>query len=119
MAHQRCFGQRGCQRIRLLCYRLEDRAARARIRSRRAATGVIGTVLWRTDRNWEEIMDIRSLHELRGSVAVVTGAGGGIGAATALALAQWGATVVATDKAAQTPQRSAEAVTAEGGAASH
>src|SRR5690349_7850929 len=64
-------------------------------------------------------MDIRSLHELRGAVAVVTGAGGGLGAATALALAQWGATVVATDKDANAAQRTAGAVVAEGGAASH
>jgi NADP-dependent 3-hydroxy acid dehydrogenase YdfG len=54
--------------------------------------------------------------ELTGRVAVVTGAGGGIGRATALALSRHGVAIVASDLA-NTAEETAAAVRAEGGRA--
>src|ERR1700760_4176282 len=54
---------------------------------------------------------------LRGRVAVVTGGGGGIGAATARLFAQHGAQVVVADIDAELGQRTADEVTASGGSA--
>src|SRR4051794_32709514 len=53
--------------------------------------------------------------ELSGQVAVVTGAGAGIGRACAEALAQAGAAVVASDRAAPASEATAEAIIAAGG----
>jgi len=55
--------------------------------------------------------------QLRGSTAVVTGAGRGIGRATALALAQRGANVVLVDRDRNTLEEATEAVRKAGGAA--
>lgn len=52
---------------------------------------------------------------LAGSVALVTGAAGGMGAATAMLLARAGATVIATDREADTAERTAAAIRGEGG----
>ena len=54
---------------------------------------------------------------LRGKVAIVTGAGGGIGAATAQAMAREGAAVVCVDRNGASVQRVAERIAAEGGTA--
>ena len=54
-----------------------------------------------------------------GKVALVTGAGGGIGRATALALAREGARVVASDVAGASGEETARLVAAAGGEAVH
>lgn len=54
---------------------------------------------------------------LTGRVAVVTGGGGGIGAATARLFAQHGARVVIADIDAELAQRTADQITASGGSA--
>ncbi len=55
--------------------------------------------------------------DLRGQVAVLTGAGSGIGKATALTLADAGATVVGGDIDADAVQATADEITAAGGTA--
>ncbi|AHH18089.1 SDR family NAD(P)-dependent oxidoreductase [Nocardia nova] len=55
--------------------------------------------------------------DLSGRAALVTGAGGGIGAAVAAALAQQGAAVLATDIDAAAATATAEKITADGGRA--
>src|SRR5262245_40848618 len=55
--------------------------------------------------------------KLEGKIAIVTGAGGGIGRAYCLALAAEGAHVVAADRNTETARATAEAVAAAGGAA--
>ena len=54
---------------------------------------------------------------LSGKIALVTGAGNGIGAATAERFAQEGATVVATDIDESAAQRTVESITGSGGSA--
>lgn len=54
-------------------------------------------------------MDISEMYDLTGKVALVTGAGNGIGRGCALVLAAAGAAVVVTDRS----QESADAVAAE------
>ncbi|WP_155345092.1 SDR family NAD(P)-dependent oxidoreductase [Acrocarpospora pleiomorpha] len=56
-------------------------------------------------------------HDLSGTVAVVTGAGGGIGRAIALRLAADGALVIAADRRAEAAEQTCAAVVAMGGAA--
>lgn len=55
--------------------------------------------------------------QLEGKIAIVTGAGGGIGRATCLTLAREGATIVAADLFIEGAQATADAVTAAGGEA--
>ena len=54
---------------------------------------------------------------LDGQVAVVTGAGSGIGAASARLLAQAGATVICADRNAEGAKTTADAIAADGGSA--
>lgn len=54
---------------------------------------------------------------LQGRVAIVTGAGSGIGRAGALALAQEGASVVVADRSAQASEETAALIVSEGGRA--
>jgi NAD(P)-dependent dehydrogenase (short-subunit alcohol dehydrogenase family) len=56
-------------------------------------------------------------HSLEGRVAIVTGAGGGLGREHALFLARWGARVVVNDLGADAAARVADEITAEGGMA--
>ncbi|CAN5259567.1 SDR family oxidoreductase [soil metagenome] len=58
------------------------------------------------------------LFDLKGRVAVVTGAGSGLGAAMATGLAQVGVTVVAADINLDGAQKTVEIITAQGGTAS-
>ena len=58
-----------------------------------------------------------SLFRLDGDVALVTGAGAGIGRAIALTFASAGACVVVTDRGAEAAQAVAEAIVAIGGRA--
>ena len=60
---------------------------------------------------------IADLFSVPGAVAIVTGAGAGIGAATAVLLAEAGATVVVADRDAAAAQRTADAITGAGRAA--
>lgn len=55
------------------------------------------------------------MKDLRGKVAVITGAGSGIGRATALAFGAAGATVVLAGRRAEPLERTRESVTAAGG----
>ncbi len=57
------------------------------------------------------------MNGVKGLVAVVTGAGGGIGSRTAEVLASRGARVVAADIAAESGERTVDRITAAGGAA--
>lgn len=54
---------------------------------------------------------------LSGRIAIVTGAGSGIGEATARLMAREGAVVVVADKAIEVAERVAQAIVAEGGRA--
>ena len=56
-------------------------------------------------------------HSLEGRVAIVTGAGGGLGREHALFLARWGARVVVNDIGADAAAKVAAEITAEGGMA--
>ena len=58
-----------------------------------------------------------SLFRLDGDVAIVTGAGAGLGHAIAVMLADAGASVIAADMDAQAAQRTAEVIAAAGGKA--
>ena len=62
-------------------------------------------------------MSLEYLFSLSGAVALVTGAGAGIGRATALRFAEAGAAIVVTDIKAETAQSVASAITAAGGKA--
>lgn len=62
-------------------------------------------------------MSLEHLFSLSGAVALVTGAGAGIGRATALRFAEAGAAIVVTDIKAETAQSVASAITAAGGKA--
>jgi 7-alpha-hydroxysteroid dehydrogenase len=62
-------------------------------------------------------MSIESLFSLSGAVALVTGAGAGIGRATALRLAEAGAAVVVTDLKAETAEAVAGVIRSAGGRA--
>ena len=62
-------------------------------------------------------MDIHSLFDLTGRVAVVTGAGAGIGRASALILAAAGASVVAGTRTLSHAQDTVDLITAAGGRA--
>lgn len=62
-------------------------------------------------------MSIESLFSLSGAVALVTGAGAGIGRATALRLAEAGAAVVVTDLKAETADAVAGVIRGTGGRA--
>jgi 2-keto-3-deoxy-L-fuconate dehydrogenase len=57
------------------------------------------------------------MFDLQGKVAVVTGAGSGIGAAIARVFARQGATVAAVDRAAEAAQATSAAISAAGGRA--
>lgn len=59
------------------------------------------------------------MDKLRNKVALVTGAGAGIGRATALAMAGEGAHVVATDYAAETAEQTADIARSQGNEAMH
>ena len=61
--------------------------------------------------------DPRDSFDLAGRVAVITGAGSGIGAASARMLAAVGATVVCVDVNADSAARTADAIDADGGKA--
>src|SRR6202008_647000 len=56
-------------------------------------------------------------HSLEGCVAIVTGAGSGLGREHALFLARWGARVVVNDLGEQAAAAVAAEITAEGGVA--
>ncbi len=62
-------------------------------------------------------MSLEHLFSLSGAVALVTGAGAGIGRATALRFAEAGAAIVVTDIKAETAQSVTSAITAAGGKA--
>jgi 7-alpha-hydroxysteroid dehydrogenase len=62
-------------------------------------------------------MSLEHLFSLSGAVTLVTGAGAGIGRATALRFAEAGAAIVVTDIKAETAQSVASAITAAGGKA--
>ena len=65
------------------------------------------------NRNWKEIMK----NQMNGKVAFVTGAGGGIGSATALAFAREGASVVVADVSEKQNQETAHLIEQQGGRA--
>ena len=65
------------------------------------------------------IVPIDELVRMRGKVAVITGAGSGIGRACALRLAQAGASIVAGDVRGDAATATADAVAAVGGDATH
>lgn len=67
----------------------------------------------------DSIVPIDELVQLRGRVAVITGAGSGIGRACALRLAQAGASIVAGDVRGDAASATADAVAALGGDATH
>ncbi|MFN8455061.1 MAG: glucose 1-dehydrogenase [Anaerolineae bacterium] len=60
-------------------------------------------------------MDSRSLNRLQGKVALLTGAGGGIGKATASLFGQEGATVIVSDVSPERTEEAVAAVKAAGG----
>lgn len=63
-------------------------------------------------------MGFKDAFDLSGRVALVTGGGGGIGAATALVLAEAGAHVVVVDRNGESAARTAAKVVSAGGSAS-
>src|SRR5438445_8974924 len=71
----------------------------------------------RTTKFGERCMNSNGSGSLKGQVAVVTGAGRGIGAAIALRLAGLGANVVLCGRTLKTLQATAEGIAAEGGRA--
>lgn len=60
-------------------------------------------------------MDINSLLDLRGKVAVITGAGNGIGAGCAVTLAAAGASVVVSNRTLEKAEEIAEIIVKDGG----
>ena len=60
-------------------------------------------------------MDINSLLDLRGKVAVITGAGNGIGAGCAVTLAAAGASVVVSNRTLEKAEEIAEIIAKDGG----
>src|SRR5438309_839405 len=71
----------------------------------------------RTTKFGERCMNANGSGSLKGQVAVVTGAGRGIGAAIALRLARLGANVVLCGRTLKPLQATAEDIAAEGGRA--
>ncbi|NQV56125.1 MAG: SDR family NAD(P)-dependent oxidoreductase, partial [Rhodospirillales bacterium] len=62
--------------------------------------------------------DAAELFDLTGKVAIVSGAGSGIGRDFAITYAQAGAVVIATDRDEERANETAEMIAADGGAAS-
>lgn len=64
------------------------------------------------------LTDYRGMFDLKGKTALVIGAGSGIGQASALGLAAFGATILCADVNEAAAQQTASTITAQGGAAS-